>query len=67
MFSLQAMNRDFIRASKIGIAATDASFSMETMKQKTCVCLGKLENFNFDLDTKKDFAGASTVSCQQKN
>ena len=62
------MNHDFIKTSKVSIVATDDSFSvgrnMESMKQKAYVCLGKLENLNFDLDIKKNHAEASKVNCQ---
>ena len=60
------MNRDFIRVSQVSIAASDDPFSvgrnLESIRQNVSVCLGKLENLNFNLDIKKHYDGATMVS-----
>ena len=60
------MSRDFIRVSQVSITASDDPFSvggnLESIRQNVSVCLGKLENLNFNLDIKKDYDGATMVS-----
>lgn len=63
---MQTMNCDLMRLSQISIGTSDDQFlvrrNLENINQKASLSLGKLENLNFNLDIKKYYAGASTVS-----
>ena len=65
------MNRDFIRVSQVSMAAPEDPFSvggnLESIRQKVSVCLGRLENSNFNLSLEKDYAGATMVNFLLKN
>ena len=54
------MNLDLMRMSQMIISTTDESYlvdiDLETVGQRACLSVGKLENSNFDLDVKKCYA-----------
>ena len=65
------MNRDIIKVFQVSIAASDDPFSvggnLESIRQKVSVCLGRLENSNFNLSLEKDYAGATMVNFLLEN
>ena len=65
------MNLDLMRMSQMIISTTDESYlvdiDLETVGQRACLSVGKLENSNFDLDVKKCYARVPNGSVRSQH